>query len=582
MRYYNICFLQSLSSINAQFLLYLEILIPIFIYKRHPSIFHPSLHFFLFFFFVFILIFRMNILSEISEKDEYVDWRGRSVQPNKHGGKRMALLVCLTEILENAVLVANISNLVVYFHSNMNYTIPESSNMLTNFTGTCLLLTLFSGFIADSFLKRFWCIILFGILELLGLLILTIQAFEPSLRPNGGEKPSNPQEAMLYIGLYVMALGVSGVKANLASHGADQLDPVIHGQQIITSFFNGFFFCLCTGGMLAVTILVWIQVNRGWKLSMILCTIFLFLAIFIFSLGFKYYRHKVPGGSPFTRIFKVLGLSFINRKHSQQSEESRGSNGKKFRFLEKAILAGEHASIEQVEEARSFLRLLPIFGSTIMMNCCLAQLQTFSVQQGHLMNTKLSNSFSIPPASLTAIPLSFMLLSVPIFHHLSTSQTITKLTGTNFSLKPLKRIGVGLVLASISMAVASLVEIKRRRAFSKGGHQISVLWLSFQYLLLGVSDMFTLAGMLEFFYSEAPETMKSVCTSLSWCSTSMGYFLSSILVSIVNKVSKSVGGVEWLAESLNAGHLEFFYALLALLNLLSFFNFLFWAKWYSK
>lgn len=253
-----------------------------------------------------------------------------------------------------------------------------------------------------------------------------------------------------------------------------------------------------------------------------------------------------------------------------------------YRFLEKAIIVGGHASTEQVEEARSFLRLLPIFGSTIMMNCCLAQLQTFSVQQGLLMNTKVSNSFSIPPASLTAIPISFMLLSVPIFHHLSTSQTITKLTGTTFSLKPLKRIGVGLALASFSMTVASLVEIKRRRAYSNGGHQISVLWLSFQYLLLGVSDMFTLAGMLEFFYSEAPETMKSVCTSLSWCSTSMGFFLSSILVSIVNKVSKRVSGEEWLAESLNAGHLEFFYALLALLNLLNFFNYLCWAKWYSK
>ena len=85
---------------------------------------------------------------------------------------KLLVLYAVTEILENTVLVANISNLVVYFHSNMNYTIPESSNMLTNFTGTCLLLTLFSGFIADSFLKRFWCIILFGILELLVIYII--------------------------------------------------------------------------------------------------------------------------------------------------------------------------------------------------------------------------------------------------------------------------------------------------------------------------------------------------------------------------------------------------------------------------
>ncbi|KAJ0988946.1 hypothetical protein J5N97_007302 [Dioscorea zingiberensis] len=483
----------------------------------------------------------------------------------------------VAEIFENMVFVANMSNLVLYFHSDMNYTIPQSSIMLTNFTGTSFLLTLLGGFIADSFLKRFWCIILFGTVELLGLLILTIQAFEPTLRPNPGEKPSNSQEAMLYIGLFVMALGVSGVKANLASHGADQLDR-FNGHQI-TSFFNWFFFCLCTGGMFAVTVLVWIQVNKGWKLSLILCTIFLFLSIFIFALGLKYYRHKVPSGSPFTRIFKVLVLSVMNRKFPLDTEMHRGSSSNKFRFLDKAIVGG-HVSIEQVEEARSFLRLLPIFGSTIMMNCCLAQLQTFSVQQGELMNTKLSNAFSIPTASLTVIPLSFMLISVPIFDHLSTSQTIRKITGMNFSVKPLKRIGVGLVLASVSMAVASLVEIKRRGASSNGGHEISVLWLGFQFLLLGVSDMFTLAGMLEFFYSEAPETMKSVCTSLSWCSTSMGFFLSSVLVSIVNKVSKEVGGVEWLSDSLDGSHLELFYALLAVLNFFNFLNYLFWAKWY--
>lgn len=197
------------------------------------------------------------------------------------------------------------------------------------------------------------------------------------------------------------------------------------------------------------------------------------------------------------------------------------------------------------------------------------------------MDTKLANNYHIPPASLTSIPLIIMLISVPLYDSLS-SLTAKKVTGMNFVLKPLKRIGIGLILASASMIVAALVEVKRRNA-SENGTQISVFWLGWQYLLVGVSDMFTLAGMLEFFYCEAPDTMRSMCTSLSWCSTSMGYFLSSVLVSIVNSASGRYGSKEWLGgKSLNQNRLELFYGLLGVLNFINFLNYIFWAKWYKS
>ncbi|XP_038974673.1 protein NRT1/ PTR FAMILY 4.2-like [Phoenix dactylifera] len=505
---------------------------------------------------------------------EYVDWRGRSVHPNKHGGKRAAAIVCLIEILENMVFISNASNLVTYFYSYMHYSVAESSNMVTNYMGTCFIITLLGGFISDSFLPRFWSIVIFGIAELFGLIILTIQAREESLRPSAGHRPSSLQAAILYVGIYLMALGVGGVKANLPAHGADQIDQA--KKHLISSFFNWFFFCLCTGGMLAVTFLVWVQENEGWQWGLGVCTIALFVFIFIFSTCCRYYKNKVPSGSPLSRIFKVLFYSACNRCISMQTPNMDGPKGKchnKFRFLEKATFGGHVTSI-QVEEAKSFFGLLTIFACTIMMNCCLAQLQTFSVQQGQTMSTALSHDFKIPPASLTAVPLVVMLISVPLYDR------INALNMSRLRITPLKRIGVGLMLASVSMAVAALVEVKRRQA-ATDGTELTVFWLGWQYLLLGVSDMFTLAGMLEFFYSEAPDTMKSLCTSLSWCSTSMGYFLSSVLVAIVNSASRRFGSGAWLGgNDLNKDHLELFYALLAVLNFINFLNYIFWAKWY--
>lgn len=112
---------------------------------------------------------------------------------------------------------------------------------------------------------------------------------------------------------------------------------------------------------------------------------------------------------------------------------------------------------------------------------------------------------------------------------------------------------------------------------------ISVFWLSIQYFIFGIADLFTYVGLLEFFYSEAPKGLKSISTCFLWSSMALGYFLSTILVQIVNAATKNVtrsGG--WLAgNNINRNHLNLFYWLLSLLSLINFFIYLFVAKRYK-
>ena len=82
--------------------------------------------------------------------------------------------------------------------------------------------------------------------------------------------------------------------------------------------------------------------------------------------------------------------------------------------------------------------------------------------------------------------------------------------------------------------------------------------------------MFTLVGLMEFFYKEAPTAMRSLSTSFSWLSLSIGYFLSSAFVELIGvvtrKASKSKTG--WLdGIDMNKNHLELFYRFLAILSL---------------
>ncbi|KAE8726520.1 Detected protein of unknown function [Hibiscus syriacus] len=150
------------------------------------------------------------------------------------------------------VFLFNATNFVAYLLNSMHYSAAESTNMVTNCMGSSFLLTLFGGFISDSFLTRFNTFIIFCTLELSGLVLLTIQAKKSRLFPAINSKPSKTQEAILYAGLYAIAAGVRGVKAALPAHGADQLNH--SNQRLISSFFNWFFFSLCFGGLIAFTV----------------------------------------------------------------------------------------------------------------------------------------------------------------------------------------------------------------------------------------------------------------------------------------------------------------------------------------
>ncbi|KAF7102640.1 hypothetical protein CFC21_103742, partial [Triticum aestivum] len=221
-----------------------------------------------------------------------------------------------------------------------------------------------------------------------------------------------------------------------------------------------------------------------------------------------------------------------------------------------------------------------IFLSTIMLNCCLAQLSTFSVEQAATMNTHVGG-LKVPPASLPVFPVTFIILLAPIYDHIIVPFA-RRVTGTEMGITHLQRIGTGLVLSIVAMAVAAVVEVKRKNVATDAGMMdsaaplpITFFWIAFQYLFLGSADLFTLAGLLEFFFSEAPPRMRSLATSLSWASLALGYYLSSVLVTVVNSATGRGGHRAWLeGASLNHYHLERFYWLMCVLSALNYVFFL--------
>lgn len=247
--------------------------------------------------------------------------------------------------------------------------------------------------------------------------------------------------------------------------------------------------------------------------------------------------------------------------------------------------------VTEVENAKIILSVIPVFCCTIIMTLCLAQLQTFSIQQGYTMDTSLTKHFKIPPASLLIIPIMFLIIIVPVYDRIVVP-LLRKFTGIPTGITHLQRIGVGLILASISMAISSIVEVKRKAAARDHNMldaipqlqplPITTFWLSFQYFVFGIADLFTYVGLLQFFYSEAPKGLKSTSTCFLWISMALGYFLSTIVVKSVNGATKHTNSGGWLAgNNINRNHLNLFYLFLSVVSLINFFIYLIVAKRYK-
>ena len=214
-----------------------------------------------------------------------------------------------------------------------------------------------------------------------------------------------------------------------------------------------------------------------------------------------------------------------------------------------------------------------------------AQMTTFSVSQAITMDRHISSSFEIPPGSLTVFFVASILLTVPIYDRIIVPLT-RRFTGNPQGMTPLQRIGVGLVLSAMAMAVAALTEIKRLRIAEKeesprGTLPMSVFWLVPQFLLVGSGEAFTYIGQLDFFLRECPSGMKTMSTGLFLSTLSLGFFVSSALVSVVDSVTGRGGHGAWIADDLNKGKLYNFYWLLAVISLVNFGIYLVSARWYS-
>ncbi|KAK1321864.1 Peptide transporter PTR1 [Acorus calamus] len=564
-------------------------------------------------------------IAEYEDPDTYTqdgttDRHGNPANRKKTGNWRACPYILANEGCERLAYYGMSTNLVNYFKDRLHQGNATAANNVSNWSGTCYIMPLLGAFFADAYLGRYRTIVIFMIIYIFGMTFLTLSSsvpgLKPSCNPQGVCHPTTGQTAACFIALYLIALGTGGIKPCVSSFGADQFDENdVKEKKRKSSFFNWFYLSINIGALIASTVLVWIQNNVGWGWGFGIPAVAMAIAVASFLWGTPLYRHQKPGGSPLTRIAQVLVASIrkfqvkvpadTNLLYENEESESaiQGSrkleHTKQFRCLDKAAVGTESdhlkeglvspwrlCTVTQVEELKSIVRLLPIWATGIIFATVYGQMSTMFILQGNTMDLKIG-SFKIPSASLSLFDTVAVILWVPVYDRLLVPLA-RKFTGHDRGFTQLTRMGIGLVISILSMLAAGVVELVRLHLVRKHGLYgandhvpMSVFWQVPQYFLIGAAEVFTFIGQLEFFYDQAPDAMRSMCSALQLTTNALGSYLSTLLVTIVTHTTTRGGKLGWIPDNLNVGHLDYFYWMLAILSLVNFFAYLIISRWYT-
>ncbi|CAI9267200.1 unnamed protein product [Lactuca saligna] len=489
--------------------------------------------------------------------DGVVDYRGRPVLRSKSGCWRSAYFIIAVEVAERFAYYGVSSNLITYLTGPLGQSTATAAENVNTWAGTARLLPLLAAFIADAFLGRYLMIIIASLLYVLALGFLALSTFIPSNceTANGGSSCSSQlQVVMFFISLYLVAIAQGGHKPCVQAFGADQFDaddPV--ERKAKSSFFNWWYFGMCAGPTVGIFVLSYIQDNLSWVLGFGIPCIIMAFALIVFLIGTINYRFaaRIEEKSAFLRIGHVFVKAARNWKTApsvmSSDEEAFGifdhQRSKQFRFLDRALFKGSNedgtvCNIDEVEEAKAILRLVPIWVNRVK----------FQDSSRH----------------------------TTIFHRKPSGITM------------LQRIGIGILISIVSMVVAAVVETKRLETAREYGLiddpnatiPMKIWWLLPQYLLAGAGDVFTMVGIQEFFYDQVPSDLKSMGLALYLSIIGIGSFLSSFLISIVGKMTGGNGEDGWISDNVNRGHIDYFYYLLAGISVVAFMMYIYVARSY--
>jgi proton-dependent oligopeptide transporter, POT family len=284
--------------------------------------------------------------------------------------------------------------------------------------------------------------------------------------------PGMSAENWMMTGLYLIALGSGGIKPCVSAHVGDQFGRA--NSHWLTKVFGWFYISINVGAALSTLatplLLEWYGPHWAFGVPGVLMAI----ATFLFWMGRKVFIHIPPRGRAFFRdTFSLNGLVTI-------------------------------------------AKLFVIFAFVAVFWALFDQTGSSWVLQAEDLDRKWLGIQWLP-SQIQAINPAMIVTLVPVFGYF-----VYPLIDKIFPLTALRKISIGLFVMVPGFAIVAMLQ-----SWIDAGNTPSIGWQLFAYAILTASEVMVSITCLEFAYTQAPTSMKSVVMALFLFSVSLGNFFTA-------------------------------------------------------
>ena len=276
--------------------------------------------------------------------------------------------------------------------------------------------------------------------------------------------------AWLMAGLGLIALGSGGIKPCVSAHVGDQFGA--RNAHLLSRIFNWFYFSINIGAFVSMLLTPWLLEWHGPHWAFGVPGVLMGIATLVFWLGRKRFIHVPAGGAGFLReLFRGDGLI-------------------------------------------TMLKLLPLYLFVAMFWALFDQTGSTWIFQSQDMDRHFLG-FEWLPSQVQSLNSVFVLTFIPLFAYL-----VYPLGDRMWKLTPLRKIGLGLFIMVGSFALVAVIQ-----EWIDAGGRPNIAWQILAFALLTVAEVMVSIVALEYAYTQAPKTMKSLLMCFYLGAVAIGNFL---------------------------------------------------------
>ncbi|WVZ73702.1 hypothetical protein U9M48_021983 [Paspalum notatum var. saurae] len=469
----------------------------------------------------------------------------------ENGGLRLVPVIFANEVSERIVSASVGANLIIYLTTKYHLGAASSAIIIFVYIAAANFLPVCGAIVSDALLGRYLMVTLTLFSCTISLDVRNnpfVLDISDSTLDAAGLHPSNskPRLQFAYPGSATCAVCLPG------SHGARSErrpavrpcglavaeDQIAHWNKAnkdhaLRGLFSWYYVSVGFSQIVAVTVLVYFQDKMGWKVGFAVSAAIM-ASVTLLNLAASPFYVKVK-----PQMSMWAGL-----------------------MMQHEVTEHLHSGASNLKSA---LSVMPMWSAMVL--GVLLQTSSFGVLQAASMNLRIGMTrFEIPAASISI----FEIMTYTVWSGCYDSYIVPVLPGSAERVLTLKqRMGIAVFLAVASMAVASVVEARRREAAAAAGHgsspPMSLLWLAPQYVLMGLSGAFVAIAQIEFYYAVLPKSMGSFVLALLFLGGGVASILATVIVKLVNVVTGRGGRAPWISDNLNRGRYDCYYRLLAVL-----------------